>query len=1460
MLAASAIEPNDGDTLAFDALPSLASIRQRLRGEADPARTAAELEQAVAAEFERESTDYWDNPDPNGVDASTPRMQQERRVAEHLLKEAQVRYDTGNLSAAGKRLVEKYATARYEAGQGIYGLKVDTAPGTGGAPSRTDTLAGIVVMTEKPAGYSYVEGIVRDRTERTGTTVLYMPGRDGGLMEFPSLKDAMAWVENQLRIASPLCKGLAARQTQENRALLEAPGNKSVKASLFDREVPAALVDKQIAAWKSDSLHGGQPSNARTLLDVSRSDESWRLEATTENLRSIEAGLLKDLPHLSEKEKASILPLFGASIQESDKALAYFGDVEDFRTFADKRIRARFAADKRPIADPSKIRVLIPYQQVIPIPGARRSERVNGTLSLSLTEVMANRTLSTAPANWKLDRVTFSGEGSDKLSMAYVRDTADAMDLEDDYAAMLHARFDRPKDSGAAGLYDIAREASRKAWAYEMHAHALIDKGRGKIDAEGYQMIQEALDRPDSAQRRGNGAVTVSGLVLEGNSMRHTLTFSRPGRREIVLYTPGAPDHVTFRQFADRQTMRVFIDRQLASITLPTDRWAANARYWAGQFGAHQREAVPILKQLATGHRGSALTEEPITGHFLDARQAYQVRELLADADASARTDNEVKIDKALDYAEMGYRLLSMLLPARITVPLDLAELSYKLFQGYAQMNQGMKQEAQDYLSEAFLDALSLGTNFVPGASPSRSKGRPSLSPRRSSAVAPPPARPKLGPGAPGSPLKLEALPDAGNDAAAFRPIPGDSHQGLYYRPGQAAVFAKLDDGKFYRAYKDIHTGTWRLGDPGDPATRSPFRFFNDPQIQYDAGAGTWRIAPRGGLRGGNPYEQRFGGTDYQRFELSDAFGQKLRDTLLRHGGNSRDLLKAILGMPPASPLRLQMEGLSRTLIAEAKQRLGGLFRSRLGNLPPIPRLNGPTGFEPFLHAALSKSNGLIFGELHADNVDLYRFLSGEIETLKRAGVTTLYVEGYFSFDESRLNDLSQVDAIAGPSAYGRFLAQARRAGIRIVPIDALAAKRTWTNGTPGQSEDRVFAMNHYAQMRIRADEGNRGPGGKWIAFVGAGHSDNFHISSDEPRPTVPGLGALTSAVTVRVDWERSLPVSAPTITHDPGRSLPGTHVQLRSNFRLSLPRRDTAHRFPSAYEFQGQSRISAQTQYDQAVLSGSPTFTEAIRSEFGQGEVGRLQQEMYEKAMALDAAALPALQAAAARHRKPQVPLPANATDEQIIHGVFAHSQGMVIGEGHDDATARTFLRTNLAKAKDAGVTTLYLEGLLADLDGEHLRRFMDTGEVSPVLAKLEPRDLLALLGEARRLGLRVVPLDSAASNYNFVLEKKDLSRLRAGNHYMQMTIENDAQRGQGKWIALVGAAHTDNVERPSTGDVLVPGLSDATGAVSIHVDKAKTVRRKPGQRSLVPHYGTTLFMEGQSVGIGADYRLSIP
>ena len=116
MLAASAIEPNDGDTLAFDALPSLASIRQRLRGEADPARTAAELEQAVAAEFERESTDYWDNPDPNGVDASTPRMQQERRVAEHLLKEAQVRYDTGNLSAAGKRLVEKYATARYETG------------------------------------------------------------------------------------------------------------------------------------------------------------------------------------------------------------------------------------------------------------------------------------------------------------------------------------------------------------------------------------------------------------------------------------------------------------------------------------------------------------------------------------------------------------------------------------------------------------------------------------------------------------------------------------------------------------------------------------------------------------------------------------------------------------------------------------------------------------------------------------------------------------------------------------------------------------------------------------------------------------------------------------------------------------------------------------------------------------------------------------------------------------------------------------------------------------------------------------------------------------------------------------------------------------------------------------------------------------------------------------------------
>lgn len=78
-------------------------------------------------------------------------------------------------------------------------------------------------------------------------------------------------------------------------------------------------------------------------------------------------------------------------------------------------------------------------------------------------------------------------------------------------------------------------------------------------DDRGYRMVEAVLDSPAAATRRSVGGhrISVRQLVYQGEVVSDVLVIGVQDPRSssrVVLYTPGAPDGMAYREFADRAT------------------------------------------------------------------------------------------------------------------------------------------------------------------------------------------------------------------------------------------------------------------------------------------------------------------------------------------------------------------------------------------------------------------------------------------------------------------------------------------------------------------------------------------------------------------------------------------------------------------------------------------------------------------------------------------------------------------------------------------------------------------------------------------------------------------------------------------------------------------------------------------------------------------------------------------
>lgn len=186
----------------------------------------------------------------------------------------------------------------------------------------------------------------------------------------------------------------------------------------------------------------------------------------------------------------------------------------------------------------------------------------------------------------------------------------------------------------------------------------------------------------------------------------------------------------------------------------------------------------------------------------------------------------------------------------------------------------------------------------------------------------------------------------------------------------------------------------------------------------------------------------------------------------------------------------------------------------------------------------------------------------------------------------------------------------------------------------------------------------------------------------------------------------------------------------------------------------------------------------------------------------------------------RPVIPsVPTSIPTPDMLSDVFKTSDGVVLGERHDQMASFKTLFDNADTLKNAGVKRVYFEGLLSrpDLPGG----LQDDG-ISMLGATRNPRKAPSfdeLKAKLELNGIEIVPLD-----HYYLTRHKDVKhltgatltghgsirRLEEFNYFATKTIESTSN-GE-KWVALVGMSHMKTSED-------VPGLAEMTGSTAIGV-----------------------------------------
>lgn len=709
-------------------------------------------------------------------------------------------------------------------------------------------------------GIAYAGALIVNHAHVPGFTLLFMP--DSGWQAFDGEEAAFAYLRQQLDITDDPLRARAMASDDLAQAMVDGElGARDIASDIFDtlaRRVIDAQREKLAVAWDDYRLDKNDTLAATHLADRIRDhlrigdlvDIDALLDLREARLAdAIQQERLSQAPGQVRNASRDALESYNEALLDTATLRESVGIVEPVSIHDHA---TRLLSDRLKVLgidqDPNDIVI-----EIASLPDPSSPLDVAG----ALVGGPAKRRVTLVELGYEgvgqhqLDsfRVVTSGDSvtAAPLTGQAIREMIRDTDLSTRYQAYLETTYRAGTRGAAARALALHLQQARMRFEVEdaRLGYYLTDAPTGFIfdrEERGYQWIDAALK-----QRSASGRLTVDGHTIDamqptykGVPITDVLVFGSHAPQSaprVVIYTPGAPDGISFREFQDRQeAARKFFYhpafREYLLDRLPAEfaRVTGGRREFAGDTRAHW--VLGAARDVAYTLTEEPFAEKVVSGDFIDAAYDASVELRKRNTRFVARSMADADRDAILQHPlgqltfDPGARLAATLLAE---IPASAVRAVQASWRFYDHVKAGDHGEAFVAFTEGYTSALNVVT---PGMlSPTRRV--PSIRPAPGSRALIPANRPPT-PTVPAFESRYAAQGVKKNKTIG---ADGFHHIGARRYVEQ--------DGYLYAVRFDDDYLCWRLARPEGSLDAA----FSGPAIERVNGQ--WRYARDVGLRGG---------------------------------------------------------------------------------------------------------------------------------------------------------------------------------------------------------------------------------------------------------------------------------------------------------------------------------------------------------------------------------------------------------------------------------------------------------------------------------------------------------------------------------------------------------------------------------------------------------------------------------
>ena len=966
--------------------------------------------------------------------------------------------------------------------------------------------------------------------------------------------------------------------------------------------------------------------------------------------------------------------------------------------------------------------------------------------------------------------------------------------------------------------YGFRRYAVLTIAQRQMHSAALESQLQGHIATADLQWLEQCIASMADTRAATRNTYAIHRLLIDGDWVIDTFLF-RHGDNPVLLYTPQAPDGVSFRE---ARLFNYLLKKQPGMIAYLTQRVGIQSQARVRAFLEEAKRGLPEHLNRTTpspARYDSIHKVAPV--HDLH-QVLYNMKLQRKIDDVAATTVNRTQMITNILWTCVEW------VGAVATAPFPVLSLSVGLLLAFKDAMLALHAYHQGDTSAALGHFIGYLLNSTGALLTDLRPALRSLKPVGKS---------------------LRLAPVSAQDGQAMKlitqlepPAPAPADMQPVFFNGQALWAPKTPDaiGRYL---------LYRL----DPASGKPV---STTRLVVPSSDGLW---VRSGVTGGAPkYEavpetpgphKDYGIPPKYWSQLEGVLSPETRAHLMNYsedlfGSPGIILDTAALELRKLREVYLQQV---RHLSEDAEK-----FFNDLAPLPAradLPPIESNSSLAQLINSeAFARNQHLIIGAVPG-SIASKQALILHMDALIDKGFKRLYLEflpgDVFRLKLEKLNSgqswrhielhLMAVDKAFGfaPDAEYSYLALVRKArekGVKIMALDASVSYQLDDALVMGETPPTTAwdnrLRNFYSHKVIEADAADE----RWIALVDQSRMTTFNQT--------PGLADLQKAVALRIEdvgFEKTAGLWADAPGAIPGDTLAKGDYRLAVQTPYKAPKpvapADAAPMIQHFSDFD----IAPSLADDIVRLLDDPHGMDSRYAPFNS-----VRQRAFDQFVELRSALKTKAEDFFADYAAPSRPtlptISSSTTPESFLKQISDDSRlsGLVIGEGHIHQSSKGLLRENMKHLRDSGFKTLYVEHLLTDLHQAELDLFQRTQQfprrLKAYLARQDrghmplysgPDTYTEVVQAAAKYGLRIRALDCTASYHLKGLRgSREKMRNQLFSYFAAQVIQADqVAQGPHKWIALVGSAHTNN-------NLGVPGLAEMLGAVSLHVsDTAPTL-----------------------------------